>query len=252
MSAGATAVAIEADRKKEQRIPVPKPGAEHNAVEQVIFRRRSVRLYQKRPVPEYLVRRILEAGRFAPSAGNGQPWKFIVVRDPAMIEEMRRDVVAGCKKVKKLIDYTQRGAEKKEWRARLLQRFWPNMFHPVPLAAMSLVAEERLGVWHGAGTVILLLADMRAPGKPALDIGIAGQNMVLAAHSMGLGTCWVSFATILETMGKWKDRLDIAYPYKLMTSIGIGFPKGVPDGEISRETQAIDWYATDGSFKIVT
>jgi len=247
-----SALTVEPPSKPHRkRTPVPKPGAPFNPVEEVIYRRRSVRLYLRKPVPEYLVRRVLEAGRFAPSAGNAQPWKFIVVQDPTLIDEMTRDVIAVCRKIKKFVDYTQPGAEKKEWRARLLQRLMPNMFHPIPFGAIGLIADGKLGVWHGASTVIILLADMRAPGKPPLDIGIAGQNIVLAAHSMGLGTCWVSFVTVLESMRKWKKKLGIRYPYKLITSIGVGFPKGVPDGTVQRETQAIDWYGADGGFKIV-
>jgi nitroreductase len=45
-----------------------------NAVEQVIMSRRSVRLFKQEPLPDSMIRRILEAGRFAPSAGNMQPW----------------------------------------------------------------------------------------------------------------------------------------------------------------------------------
>lgn len=44
--------------------------------------RRSVRAYQDKPVPEDVLKRILEAVRLAPSASNRQDWKFIVVRDP--------------------------------------------------------------------------------------------------------------------------------------------------------------------------
>ena len=51
--------------------------------EKVILSRRSVRWYKKEQVPEFMVKRILEAGRFAPSAGNCQPWKFVVVREPS-------------------------------------------------------------------------------------------------------------------------------------------------------------------------
>ena len=59
---------------------------EFTETEKVIFHRRSVRKYKKEQVPEFMVKRILEAGRFAPSAGNGQAWKFVVLRDPAVIE----------------------------------------------------------------------------------------------------------------------------------------------------------------------
>ena len=219
-------------------------------MEDIIYRRRSVRVYKNKPVPEYLVRRILEAGRFAPSAGNAQTWKFIVVRDPSLIDEMTKDVVKGCQWVMKWLDYTGPGNEPKEKWAKLLQRLIPNSLHPVPFAAIKQIAEGKLGLYHGATTVIILLYDKRAPGKPLVDIGIAGQNMVLAAHSYGLGTCWVGFIEMLAMMPKWKKKFGIKYPYKLAESIGIGYPKGIPDGYVERETQAIDWYDQNGVFSV--
>jgi len=49
-----------------------------------IFRRRSIRRYKSEPVPEQVMKNILEAGRLAPSANNAQPWHFIVVTDPKL------------------------------------------------------------------------------------------------------------------------------------------------------------------------
>jgi nitroreductase len=129
--------------EESPKITPPESGAEFNEVEDVIYRRRSVRFYKKKQVPEYLVRRILEAGRFAPSAGNGQTWKFIVVRDQKMIEEMAEDIINVTKRVKKFADYIEPGNERKEWRARLLQRRMPNMFHPIPFGAMKFMADHR-------------------------------------------------------------------------------------------------------------
>lgn len=233
-----------------QRTP-PEPGAPFNAIEDVIYRRRSVRYYKKKQVPEYLIRRIIEAGRYAPSAGNAQPWKFIVIQDSHIIQEMTDDVVNQCKKLKKKLDYMDPVQKMKGRITRWLQKRMPNLLHPIPFGAISLIADGKLGAWHGAPTVLVLLADMRAPGKPAMDIGIAGQNMVLTAHSLGLGTCWMSFIEVISREKKWKKRFGIRYPYKLMTSIAVGFPQGTPDGFVERETQAIDWFADDGTFKTV-
>ena len=237
--------------EEQTRLQPPEQGAPFNLVEEVIYNRRSVRLYKNKQVPEYLVNRILEAGRYAPSAGNAQPWKYIVVQDQKMIDEMTEEIVKVCKRVMKFADYTEPGNEKKEWRAKLLQRLMPNMFHPIPFSAMKLIADGKLGVWHGAPTVIVLLVDMRSPGKPFVDLGITGQNMVLAAHSMGLGTCWVSFIEPLSNIPKWRKRLGIRYPYKLVTSISVGYPRGNPDGMVMRETKATDWFAEDGTFRVV-
>jgi nitroreductase len=58
-----------------------------------VRKRLSVRSYKPDPVPEDVLNRILEAGRLAPSAKNYQPWKFIVVKDPAV----RQALVPACK-----------------------------------------------------------------------------------------------------------------------------------------------------------
>jgi formate hydrogenlyase subunit 6/NADH:ubiquinone oxidoreductase subunit I len=62
--------------------------------ERVIYRRRSNRLYKKKQVAPELIERIIEAGRFAPSAGNNQPWKFIVIQNPELLQEINQQ----CKK----------------------------------------------------------------------------------------------------------------------------------------------------------
>lgn len=246
---------VDVTHAEEEKKPVlytpPESGAPFNMVEDVIYRRRSVRFYKKKQVPEYLVRRILEAGRFAPSAGNAQTWKFIVVRNEKFIGEMTGAVVDICKRAMKFANYLDPGTENKKWRANLLMRTLPNMFHPIPFGAMKFIAEGKLGLWHGAPTVVLILADVRSPGAPAIDVGIAGQNMVLAAHSYGLGTCWVSFCKPLGMDFRWKKRLGIKYPYKLFTSVAIGYPRGRPDAYVKRETTAIDWFDEDGNFKVI-
>ncbi|MGC8717790.1 MAG: nitroreductase family protein [bacterium] len=57
-------------------------------VYEAIKTRRSVRAYQEKEVPEDVIKRILEAARLAPSAGNRQQWKFIVVRDSKLREKL--------------------------------------------------------------------------------------------------------------------------------------------------------------------
>jgi nitroreductase len=54
----------------------------------VIFRRRSIRRYADRPVPGELVEKVLKAGMAAPSAGNGQPWQFVVLDDRAVLNRV--------------------------------------------------------------------------------------------------------------------------------------------------------------------
>lgn len=216
---------------------------EYTETERVILERRSVRLYKKKQVPEFMVKRILETGRFAPSAGNCQPWKFIVLRDPKLIGDLTQTVVDLCKKFKAIIDYRQPGCGWKRRIANLFIRQDPSNLNPTPFAGITAIADGELGLWHGAPTVILIFKDVRGVGSPDLDCGIAGQNMVLAAHSMGLGTCWVSFAKLaFEKTKKWKKFFGIEYPYKFISSLSVGWPVGKPDGMVARPVHPVDWY----------
>jgi len=63
---------------------------------EAIKKRQSVRSYQDKEIPEEILQQILEAGRLAPSASNGQGWKFIVVKD----ENLRKKLVPACKNQK--------------------------------------------------------------------------------------------------------------------------------------------------------
>lgn len=211
--------------------------------ERIILSRRSVRNYKPDQVPEFMVKRILEAGRYAPSAGNGQPWKFVVVRDAAILDGLERTVARRCRMIMSLVDYRRPGRRWLRPLADLSIRLRPNDMHPVPFGAMGLIAEGKLRLYHGAPTVILIFKDVRGISNPDLDCGIAGQNMALAAHAMGLGTCWVGFVKLAFMYpSPWKRRLDIHYPYKFAGSLAVGRPVGKPDGMIARQTHPVDWY----------
>ncbi len=235
---------------RARKLTPPASGDPFNTVEQTIMARRSVRLFQKKQVPEYLVERVLEAARYAPSAGNNQSWRFIVLRDAATMSELTDHVIKMAGILNRSLNRTAPDAYLGKKATGMLNRMLSysitSTMHPTGLAGLSQLANGELDLWHGAPTVILCLIDTRGTGKPMLDLGIAGQNMVLAAHSMGLGTCWVSFAMFLQQSRKYRKLLGIEYPYKLVSSIALGFPKGQPDGYVQRETRESLWIESGG------
>ena len=214
-------------------------------VEEVILNRRSTRVFKKEPIPDFILRRILEAGRYAPSAGNSQPWKFAVVNNKEIIEAMEKDAIKVCKFFMWLLDYNRPGF----FRQKILKhytktiiRFQKNQLHPVPFSLMQEIAKGNAPVFHDAPTLILLYEDRRGVSCPATDIGICGQNMVLAAHSMGAATCWIGLIKLLMYLPKWRKFFNVKYPYKLNDLIAVGWPKFKSDGKVPREVQLVDWY----------
>jgi nitroreductase len=237
---------VEAETGRVSPIVEVPEGAEWNAVERVMLERRSIRKYKRRQVAPHLIRRMLEMGRYAPSQGNCQPWKFVVVRDADLIQGMEELCVAECKKLSAGLDYATypKGSAKHfltRAKARLFNRLRPNLLHPVPVTVMTAIAAGRFAVFHRAPTVILLLMDKRGVGTPEIDIGICGQNIVLAAQSLGLGTCWVGFSKLLNQSRGWCTRLGVEPPYEITEAITVGYPIGEPTRLIARDTHEIAW-----------
>jgi len=220
-------------------------GMPWNHVEKVIMERRSIRSFKKEPLPDNMIRRILEAGRFAPSAGNFQPWKFIVIKSPEILEEMEKDAIKVIKFFMFLMDYTGGNILKRlyvlSW-VKWIIRFMKNELHPVPFALMSQIAQGKTVVFHGAPTIVLMVEDKRGVSSPPTDIGICGQNMILAAHSMGAGSCWIGLVKVLMYLPKWRKKFGIKYPYALNDCIAFGWPSPQADGMVQREVQFVQWY----------
>lgn len=213
--------------------------------ELILLRRRSCRAFQKKQVPENLVRRILEAGRFAPSAGNNMHWRFMVVRDPQMLNEMSDSIRKAFGILGRSLDYYSKPSKKPIIKA--LQFLFPNMLHIIPHNVFLMLSKGNFDPFWGAPTLILLFKDVRGIGNPDLDLGMAGENMVIAAHSLGLGTCWIGLVKALRVYKKWQGLFEISYPFVLEVGIVVGYQLGETDGFINRETLGIKWFDTDGT-----
>ena len=129
------------------------------AVGNVIARRVSCRAYRTTSVPEAHLQKILEAARLAPSACNQQPWRFAVVRNP----DLRRRIVE--------------------------DGFLPGikMTWAIDAPVHVVIGMERSLFTHR------LAASVSGVDYPWVDIGIAGEHLVLAATELGLGTCWIGW-----------------------------------------------------------
>ena len=217
---------------------------EWNAIERAIYERRSVRNFKDKPIPESLIQRVLEAGRFAPSAGNCQPWKFIVITDKALIKEIENRVTG-------ILEFFYTAYKNDKMVQNLVPLiegppFVPGSVDPrVILGGVGSVVrnKEEMGVALGAPVVILILGDERAITGPLLNIGICGENMNLVANSLGIKACWNGFiANILNTLPPLKKKLGIKAPWTAVTSFCIGYPAFKQEGIVPREYRPVTWF----------
>jgi len=208
---------------------------EWNAIERIVLERRSVRNFEDKPVPDHLIRRVLEAGRFAPSAGNCQPWQFIVITDKALIAKMDEAVVAMADAVWAMYkdDEAIKGMGG-------LAESTPYAFEPRALwgGIGTIVGREMLPSL-GAPCVIILAGDVRAITGPDLNIGICGENMNLVANSLGIRACWNGF--LVSGVPAIADRINLGPNWKVVTTLVLGWPAFNQDGLVAREYRPVMW-----------
>ncbi len=169
---------------------------ELNPVLSNIMARRSVRKYLDRPVEREKLEVIVRAGINAPSARNWQYWAVRVIEDQKLLSDVSEV-------------YKQANPDMVQQ-----DKNFKNMF-------------------RGAPNLICVCAPK--DGGFDLDAGLLGQNMMLAAESIGLGTCIqtgpVRFLLSNEKAKFFLDRLDIPEGYKLLYVIAIGYPDEAPDAK---------------------
>lgn len=211
-----------------------------NEVEKIVFTRRTVRNFSDKPVPEPLIRRVLEAGRHAPSGGNSQPWKFIVITDKALIEEMNE---AAYTMIKGTFDAFMDEERVKDLAAAYTANPAPGGWDPrIILGGMGkAVAGQVNKVLVGAPVVILIAADSRAIGGPQMQVGICGTNMNLVANSLGLKASWIGFIGRCNARPDIMKKLGIEPPFSIATSMVLGYPKFKQEGIVPREYRPITW-----------
>ena len=169
---------------------------EVNPVLSSIMARRSIRKYLDKPVEHEKLEVIAKCGINAPSGVNRQPWVVRVVEDQKLIADVTEV-------------YKQENAEQVK-----RDKDFKNMFRNAPN---------------------LICVCTPANGGGELDAGLLGENIMLAAQSMGLGTCClggpVRFLLSNEQCKFFLDRLDIPADYKLNYIIAIGYPDEQPDAK---------------------
>lgn len=165
-----------------------------NAVIEAIMSRRSIRVYKDTPVEREKLQRIAECGVNAPNAMNAQNWNVRIIDSKEYIDGVTEIYKAANPEA------VQRDPNFK------------NMFRNAP-AVIAVAAPQG--------------------GFSSIDCGLLGENIMLAAHSLGLGTCClggpVRFLSSNADAKPYLDRLKLDDGYELLYLIAVGYPDEAPE-----------------------
>jgi hypothetical protein len=132
------------------------------------------------------------------------------------------------------------------------QSLQSGLFDPrIMLGGCGSIARKNGTVFLDAPVVILMACDDRSIGGPQIQAGICGQNMNLAAMSLGLGFCWVGFSQVIEMIPELKEKLGLADPWKINTAMVLGYPKFKQVGIVPREFRPVTWFREGESGPVI-
>jgi nitroreductase len=184
-----------------------------------IRQRRAVRAYTDDPVSREDVELLIDAAVHAPSAVNSQPWAFAVIQDPPSIARYAADGRALLLHEPPDVQVVESGLPDID---RLRQ----------------MASGPDFELFHGAPAVIIIYATS-ADGIP--DCFLAAENLMLAAWSLGLGTCPIGLARPLFSRAQVKDELSVPNEWLCALPIALGWPDGETPPTSRRPAHIVSW-----------
>lgn len=178
-------------------------GTQKEAIIDNILTRRSIRKYTDKQVSQEMIDTIMRCAIMAPSALNKQPWEMRVVQNTDILNEINQ----------RFINYSQ---------GKSLQ------------GSAARYNEPGFSIFHGSPTLIVIAGDKNS-NMAKMDIGIAMQNILLSAHSLGLGTC--PLGTLAGFLNRPENEdilklLNIPDDYETSICISLGYPDESPEAPI--------------------
>jgi nitroreductase len=195
--------------------------------ESVVRGRRSIRAYTSQPVPEAVVREILDEARWAPSSRNTQAWRVWVVTGDALERFKAAFKTALDREEADASDLP--GTATGDWpqacsaRAVELMKTRAETLEAAGEASGPAASMARMADCFGAPVLLVFgFEDCLAPAYASYDTASFVQNVCLAAHDKGLGTC--QSTTLVRYPGLLRGLLPGAEEQRMVVAVTLGHP----------------------------
>lgn len=185
-----------------------------NKVIETIMNRRSVRFYDAKPIPEDILKTIIDSGNAAPSGMNKQSWRFVVVQGKTFKDKLMSLAIPRYRK----------------WKEKASQEFNDTR--------KEIEAATNDPVYYNAPVIIFVIG---SGDTSDFDTPLVCQNIMLAARSLDIGSCWVYFGQLPLDDVEIQKELEIQEGEKVYGPILLGYPKGNFPQSPQKKEPKIKW-----------
>jgi nitroreductase/NAD-dependent dihydropyrimidine dehydrogenase PreA subunit len=209
-------------------------------------RRRSTRVYKKKPVEIEKLRMILEAGRFAPTGGNRQPCEYMVVRGRELLDQACTLTIRTLGRLGELVKEAFRRHD--QLGEPLPEEFIPIQNYPLVWERIAKKWEEGAdSIFYHAPALILIQTKRGVTTSADVDAGLSAMHMILMAETMGLGTCLNGFlVTALKLSEELRKLLEIPDGHQVHVTFTVGYPDVEFLQVVARNPVNVKWIGNSG------
>ena len=164
---------------------------------------RCVREFKEDAISDEDIKFLIDCARYAPSGFNMQPWSFLVIKNKDLLQKLSE---SGKKAMIPILEPVKNTSKKVSDFLVFLKTMGTSMFYDAPV-------------------LIIILGNKNAPTAD-FDCSMAAQNMMLAAHSKGIGSCWIGGLLPALMDEKILKEIGALQGYKAVAPLIFGYPKG--------------------------
>jgi nitroreductase len=179
----------------------------------LLKKRRSIRDFEEKEVPLDLIIEIIKESCLAPSAENGQPWKFIIVNNKEWIkklsDESKRNILA----------YIEEDPD-------------------IPIKKYEAVLKDKhFNVFYNAPCLVYI-AGSKKIRTLQVDCALAASYFMFSASERGLGTCWIGLGMNIQDP-ELRKHIEMPEDCQIVAPIILGYPKRIPEPTARKEPQIL-------------
>lgn len=160
--------------------------------------KRSVRVYTDEIISKDTINNLIELGTKASTGSGLEPWGFVILDDKSEIDNL--------------------SMESKNYLLNNMEKY------PYLKQYETWLKNPKFNIFNNASTLLIIYGNTESHWY-VYDCSMAAGNIMLAAHSMGIGTCWIGFAEYILNTKEFKEKHKVPEKYTLVSTLSMGYMK---------------------------
>ena len=206
----------------------------------LVLKRRSIRQFKDKPIPKELIENLLDLARFSPTGSNSENVYYTIIKDKEIVAKISNIITI---KVKRFAETLEDPKGREIIKARMSKEEFNLAIENLPRTKAILKTIERgVDFWCWNGELIFIHGDLTIGGVET-NSALAAAHIMLAAETLGLGTCSLGYLTFHTNQSETiKKIIKLPENHEVGYSLTIGYPKVKYKRVPSRKPVRVQWF----------